>query len=47
MTGWDLKPQGIQGVLKSTGEIASKIQTHATSYGDHLSSAASSAGTIT
>ncbi|WSX27802.1 DUF6507 family protein [Streptomyces sp. NBC_00984] len=47
MTGWDLKPQGIQGVLKTTGEIASKIQTHATSYGDHLSSAASSAGTIT
>ncbi|WP_405716712.1 MULTISPECIES: DUF6507 family protein [unclassified Streptomyces] len=47
MTGWDLKPQGIQGVLKTTGEVASKIQTHATSYGDHLSSAASSAGTIT
>ncbi|SFY17293.1 DUF6507 family protein [Streptomyces atratus] len=46
MTGWDLKPQGIQGVLKTTGEVASKIQTHATSYGDHLSSAASSAGTI-
>ncbi|MGW2184278.1 DUF6507 family protein [Streptomyces sp. NPDC001732] len=46
MTGWDLKPQGIQGVLKTTGEVASKIQTHATSYGDHLSSAAASAGTI-
>ncbi|MFJ2379355.1 DUF6507 family protein, partial [Streptomyces sp. NPDC087769] len=44
---WDLKPQGIQGVLKTTGEVASKIQTHATSYGDHLTSAASSAGTIT
>ncbi|MFJ1887234.1 DUF6507 family protein, partial [Streptomyces sp. NPDC088137] len=37
----------IQGVLKTTGEVASKIQTHATSYGDHLTSAASSAGTIT
>ncbi|MFE7466010.1 DUF6507 family protein [Streptomyces sp. NPDC057499] len=47
MTGWDLKPQGIQGVLKTTGEVAAKIQTYATSYGDHLSSAASSAGTIT
>ncbi|MFE3154975.1 DUF6507 family protein [Streptomyces sp. NPDC059221] len=47
MTGWDLKPQGIQGVLKTTGEVASKIQTHATSYGDHMTSAASSAGTIT
>ncbi|MFF4083206.1 DUF6507 family protein, partial [Streptomyces sp. NPDC001777] len=32
VTGWDLKPQGIQGVLKTTGETASKIQTHATSY---------------
>ncbi|MFB6711806.1 DUF6507 family protein [Streptomyces sp. NPDC056358] len=47
MTGWDLKPQGISGVLKTTGEVASKLQTYATSYGDHLSSAASSAGTIT
>ncbi|MFF2014068.1 DUF6507 family protein [Streptomyces sp. NPDC058195] len=47
MTGWDLKPQGIQGVLKTTGEVAAKIQTYATSYGEHLSSAASSAGTIT
>ncbi|MFF2328362.1 DUF6507 family protein [Streptomyces sp. NPDC058103] len=47
MTGWDLKPQGISGVLKTTGEMAAKIQTHATSYGKHLSSAASSAGTIT
>ncbi|XNR92435.1 DUF6507 family protein [Streptomyces sp. R-74717] len=46
MTGWDLKPQGISGVLKTTGEVAGKIQTYATSYGDHLSSAASSAGTI-
>ncbi|MEU6876524.1 DUF6507 family protein, partial [Streptomyces sp. NPDC046751] len=45
--GWDLKPQGIQGVLKTTGEVASKIQTYATSYGDHMTSAASSAGTIT
>ncbi|MFB7547536.1 DUF6507 family protein [Streptomyces sp. NPDC056154] len=34
-------------MLKTTGEVASKLQTYATSYGDHLSSAASSAGTIT
>ncbi|MFD6016205.1 DUF6507 family protein [Streptomyces sp. NPDC060286] len=33
-------------MLKTTGEVASKLQTYATSYGDHLSSAASSAGTI-
>ncbi|MGX5182597.1 DUF6507 family protein [Streptomyces avermitilis] len=46
MTGWDLKPQGIQGVLKTTGETASHIETHAKSYGEHLTSAATSAGTI-
>ncbi|MEE1742928.1 DUF6507 family protein, partial [Streptomyces sp. JV184] len=46
MTGWDLKPLGIQGVLTTTGEVASKIQTYATSSGDHMTSAASSAGTI-
>ncbi|MER8085409.1 DUF6507 family protein [Streptomyces sp. NPDC094048] len=34
-------------MLKTTGEVSSKLQTYATSYGDHLSSAASSAGTIT
>ncbi|GAA3478415.1 MULTISPECIES: DUF6507 family protein [Streptomyces] len=47
MTGWDLKPQGIQGVLKTTGETAGKIETYAKSYGEHLTSAATSAGTIT
>jgi hypothetical protein len=46
MTGWDLHPQGIQTVLRTTGEIASKIETHVKSYGDHLQSAAESAGTI-
>ncbi|MFE9764300.1 DUF6507 family protein [Streptomyces sp. NPDC005808] len=46
MTGWDLKPQGIQGVLKAAGETASHIETYATSYGEHLTSAASSAGTV-
>ena len=34
MTGWDLKPQGIQGVLKTTGEIAGKIESYAKSYGE-------------
>ncbi|MEV0603727.1 DUF6507 family protein [Streptomyces sp. NPDC050315] len=47
MTGWDLDPQGIQGVLKTTGEVAGKIETHTKAYGDHLQSAATSAGTIT
>lgn len=46
MPGWDLKPQGIQGVLKTTGETASHIETHAKSYGEHLTSAATNAGTI-
>ncbi|MFC8264095.1 DUF6507 family protein, partial [Streptomyces sp. NPDC057291] len=46
-TGWDLKPQGIQGVLKTTGETAGKIESYAKSYGKHLTSAATSAGTIT
>ncbi|WP_392752363.1 DUF6507 family protein [Streptomyces sp. LN590] len=47
MTGWDLKPQGIQGVLKTTGETAGKLESYAKSYGKHLTSAATSAGTIT
>ncbi|MEV0601245.1 DUF6507 family protein [Streptomyces sp. NPDC050315] len=47
MAGWDLQPQGISGVLKTTGEFAGKIEGHAKAYGDHLQSAASSAGTIT
>ncbi|MET7861655.1 DUF6507 family protein [Streptomyces sp. NPDC005318] len=47
MTGWDLKPQGIQGVLRTTGETAGKIETYAKAYGEHLTSAATSAGTIT
>ncbi|WP_438303839.1 DUF6507 family protein [Streptomyces sp. HUAS TT11] len=46
MTGWDLKPQGIQGVLKSTGETASHLEGQAKAYGEHLTSAASSAGTV-
>lgn len=46
MTGWDLKPQGISGVLKTTGEAASKFESYGKSFGDHLTSAASSAGTI-
>jgi len=46
MTGWDLQPQGISGVLKTTGEFAAKIEKHARSYGKHLQSAAEHAGTI-
>jgi hypothetical protein len=46
VSGWDLKPQGISGVLKTTGETASKFETYGKNFGDHLTSAASSAGTI-
>ncbi|MFJ9963069.1 DUF6507 family protein [Streptomyces avermitilis] len=46
VSGWDLKPQGIQSVLKTTGGTASHIETHAKSYGEHLTSAATNAGTI-
>ena len=46
VSGWDLKPQGIQGVLKSTGETASHLEGQAKAYGEHLTSAASSAGTV-
>ena len=46
MTGWDLRPQGIQHVLTTTGTTASHLETYAKEYGAHLQSAASSAGTI-
>jgi hypothetical protein len=46
VSGWDLRPQGISQVLKSTGESASKLEKYAKAYGEHLTSAASSAGTI-
>ena len=46
MPGWDLKPQGIQGVLQATGEAASHFEKQANAFGEHLTSAASSAGTI-
>ncbi|WP_307674870.1 DUF6507 family protein [Streptomyces sp. V4I2] len=46
MPGWDLKPQGISGVLKTTGETASDLEKYAKAFGEHLTSAATSAGTI-
>jgi histone H3/H4 len=44
--GWDLKPQGISHVLKTTGDAASKLEKYAKAFGEHLTSAASSAGTV-
>ncbi|MEV2248908.1 MULTISPECIES: DUF6507 family protein [Streptomyces] len=46
MSGWDLQPQGISQVLKTTGEAASHLEKYAKSYGEHLTSAATHAGTI-
>lgn len=46
MPNWDLTPQGISHVLKTTGETASSMEGYAKSFGEHLQSAASSAGTI-
>lgn len=46
MPSWDLKPQGISHVLQTTGDTASNLEKHAKAFGDHLTSAASSAGTI-
>ncbi len=46
MPGWDLNPQGISGVLKTTGDTASDLEKYAKAFGEHLTSAATSAGTI-
>ncbi|WP_415950368.1 DUF6507 family protein [Streptomyces sp. KLOTTS4A1] len=46
MSGWDIRPQGVQGVLKITGETAGGIEKQATAFGEHLQSAATSAGTV-
>jgi hypothetical protein len=46
MSGWDLQPQGIEGVLKATGEIAGHFESQVTAYSEHLQSAATNAGTI-
>jgi hypothetical protein len=44
--GWDLNPQGISHVLKTTGETASNMEKYAKAFGKHLTSAATSAGTV-
>ncbi|MEU8588105.1 DUF6507 family protein [Streptomyces sp. NPDC048664] len=46
MTGWDLTPQGIAGVLSAASEAASRLEGQAKAYADHLTAAASSAGTL-
>lgn len=46
MDGWDLQPQGIENVLKTTGEIAGNFEGQLKAYSEHLQSAATGAGTI-
>jgi hypothetical protein len=46
MTGWDLDPQGVRGVLNSTGHAAEGLEKQAETFGKNLQSAAKSAGTI-
>lgn len=46
MTGWDLKPQGIEQVLRTTGGTASRFEVHVKAFGEHLMSAAAHAGTV-
>jgi hypothetical protein len=44
--GWDLHPQGISHVLRTTGDAASHLEGQAKSFGTHLQAAAESAGTV-
>ncbi|MEU5808730.1 DUF6507 family protein [Streptomyces sp. NPDC047718] len=46
MSDWDIKPDGVRGVLSKTAEAASKFEEEFTSYGDGLVGAATSAGTM-
>jgi hypothetical protein len=46
MAKWDLRPAGISRTLKDTADVAKGLEHQAKSYGGHLESAASSAGTL-
>ncbi|MGW3293060.1 DUF6507 family protein [Streptomyces xiamenensis] len=46
MTGWDIDPEGVQGVLEAAGERASDLEGWGEHYGSTLESAAASAGTL-
>jgi hypothetical protein len=45
--GWDIDTAGVKSVLIKTGNVADDIEAQAKSYGSHLESAATSAGTLT
>ncbi|WP_406450202.1 DUF6507 family protein [Streptomyces sp. NBC_00876] len=43
---WDIKPEGVRGVLSKTAEAAGEFETEFTSYGDGLLGSATCAGTM-
>ncbi|WP_030160100.1 DUF6507 family protein [Streptomyces sp. NRRL S-244] len=45
MTGWDIKPQGVQGQLKTVGGNASELETALNALISAMSQAAQAAGT--
>lgn len=46
MTGWDIKPDGVRGVLSKTAAAAGEFEAEFTAYGEGVVGAASSAGTM-
>ncbi|WP_217251615.1 DUF6507 family protein [Streptomyces sp. AC602_WCS936] len=46
MTGWDISPSGVQGVLKETAKAAEGLSNTGKALQETLPSAAESAGTI-
>ncbi|MCX5388085.1 DUF6507 family protein [Streptomyces sp. NBC_00083] len=46
MTGWDIKPAGVSGVLQKTATAAEAMSKAGTAMQESLKSAATSAGTI-
>ncbi|MBC9714476.1 hypothetical protein H9Y04_18100 [Streptomyces sp. TRM66268-LWL] len=45
MTRWDIRPQGVQGQLEKTGEMAGEVEKALTALLTHLQEAAQAAGT--
>ncbi|WP_254709057.1 DUF6507 family protein [Streptomyces lunaelactis] len=46
MQGWDITPSGVQSVTSLVGDAMDDVAKSVKSYGTHVQSAASSAGTI-
>ncbi|MFB6715650.1 MULTISPECIES: DUF6507 family protein [unclassified Streptomyces] len=46
MTKWDIKPDGVRGVLSRTAEVGGEFEEEFTSYGEGLLGAATCAGTM-